>query len=75
MSLPPVDRAQLVATRRDLHQHPELGFEETRTATLAAERLKSLGYDVKPGVGKTGVVALRSGGNGRCVRAPRAVEK
>lgn len=67
ISLPPVDRAQLVATRRDLHQHPELGFEETRTATLAAERLKSLGYDVKSGVGKTGVVAVRRGGNGRCV--------
>jgi amidohydrolase len=67
MSLPPVDRAQLVATRRDLHQHPELGFEETRTSTLAAERLKSLGYDVKAGVGKTGVVAVRPGGDGRCV--------
>jgi amidohydrolase len=67
MSLPPVDRAQLVATRRDLHQHPELGFEETRTSTLVAERLKSLGYEVKSGVGKTGVVAVRPGGNGRCV--------
>jgi amidohydrolase len=70
MSLPPVDRAQLVATRRDLHQHPELGFEETRTSTLAAERLKSLGYDVKSGVGKTGVVAVRPGGPSdrpRCV--------
>ena len=70
MSLPPVDRAQLVATRRDLHQHPELGFEETRTATLAAERLKSLGYDVTSGVGKTGVVAVRPGGPSdrhRCV--------
>jgi amidohydrolase len=66
-SLPPIDRAGLVATRRDLHQHPELGFEETRTSTLAAERLKSLGYQVKAGVGKTGVVALRPGGNGRCV--------
>ncbi|HKC41905.1 MAG TPA: M20 family metallopeptidase [Gemmatimonadales bacterium] len=67
MILPPVDRAQLVATRRDLHQHPELGFEETRTSTLAAERLKSLGYEVKAGVGKTGVVAVRPGENGRCV--------
>src|SRR6267378_252458 len=69
MSLPPVDRVQLVATRRDLHQHPELGFEETRTATLAAGRLKTLGYEVKTGVGKTGVVAVRSGGGGggRCV--------
>jgi amidohydrolase len=68
-TLPPVDRTQLVATRRDLHQHPELGFEETRTATLAAERLRSLGYQVKAGVGKTGVVAVRQGGggDGRCV--------
>ena len=67
ISLPPIDRSGLVATRRDLHQHPELGFEETRTSTLAAERLKSLGYDVKSGVAKTGVVAVRPGGNGRCV--------
>ena len=65
--LPPVDRAQLVATRRDLHQHPELGFEETRTSTLAAERLRSLGYEVRSGVGKTGVVGTRAGANGRCV--------
>ena len=36
-SLPPIDRSALIATRRDLHQHPELGFEETRTATLVAE--------------------------------------
>ena len=66
-SLPPIDREGLVATRRDLHQHPELGFEETRTATLAAERLRSLGYQVKAGVGKTGVVAVRPGRDGRCV--------
>jgi amidohydrolase len=66
-TLPPVDRAQLVATRRDLHQHPELGFEESRTSTLAAARLKSLGYQVKTGVGKTGVVALQPGGSARCV--------
>ena len=44
-TLPPVDRTQLVATRRDLHQHPELGFDETRTATLAAERLRRLGHE------------------------------
>ncbi len=67
ISLPPIDRSGLVATRRDLHQHPELGFEETRTSTLAAERLRSLGYEVKSGVGKTGVVAVRAGGDGRCV--------
>ncbi|HXM37098.1 MAG TPA: amidohydrolase [Gemmatimonadales bacterium] len=67
-ALPPVDRAQLVATRRDLHAHPELGFEETRTATLAADRLRALGYAVTTGVGRTGVVALKAGGGGgHCV--------
>src|SRR5947209_12530423 len=65
-TLPPVDRATLIATRRDLHQHPELGFEERRTSALVAERLRALGYDVRTGVGKTGVVALK-GGTGRCV--------
>src|SRR5436305_11741139 len=70
MNLPPVDRAQLVATRRDLHQHPELGFEERRTSALVAERLERLGYAVRTGVGKTGVVGLRDGapsGATRCV--------
>src|SRR5437879_215128 len=70
MSLPPVDRAQLVATRRDLHQHPELGFEEQRTSGIVAERLERLGYAVRTGVGKTGVVGLRdgsSGGTAHCV--------
>src|SRR5207244_12710640 len=67
MSLPPADRAQLVATRRDLHQHPELGFEERRTGTLIAERLKALGYSVTTGVGRTGVVGLRDGARGSCV--------
>ena len=65
--LPPIDRAALVATRRDLHQHPELGFEERRTATLVAERLKALGYSVRTGVGRTGVVGLRDGATGSCV--------
>jgi amidohydrolase len=67
-ALPAVDRDTLIATRRDIHQHPELGFEETRTAALAAERLRALGYDVKTGVGKTGVVAVSNGrSGGRCV--------
>ncbi|HET7790874.1 MAG TPA: M20 family metallopeptidase [Gemmatimonadales bacterium] len=64
-TVPPVDRDSLVATRRDLHQHPELGFQETRTSTLVAERLASLGYGVKSGVGRTGVVGVK--GKGRCV--------
>src|SRR5690242_1577023 len=72
MSLPPVDRAELVATRRDLHQHPELGFEEQRTSALVAARLKALGYTVTTGVARTGVVGLRDGtpiggAAGRCV--------
>jgi amidohydrolase len=69
MTLPPIDRLGLVATRRDLHQHPELGFEERRTSALVAERLGRLGYTVRSGVGKTGVVAVRDGGpaGGRCV--------
>src|SRR2546427_5572444 len=70
MTIPPVDRAALVATRRDLHQHPELGFEERRTGALVAERLQQLGYTVRTGVGKTGVLAQRDGapkGANRCV--------
>ena len=59
--LPAVDRDALVATRRDLHQHPELGFEERRTSALVAERLGQLGYAVRTGIGRTGVVALRAG--------------
>ncbi len=53
--------AELVATRRDLHAHPELGFAERRTAALVAERLAALGYEVKTGVGRTGVVGVLRG--------------
>jgi len=45
------------AWRRDFHMHPELGFQETRTAARVAEILRGLGYRVRTGVGKTGVVA------------------
>ncbi|HEY66346.1 MAG TPA: amidohydrolase [Caldilineae bacterium] len=54
-------RDQLIAWRRDLHRHPELAFEERRTAGLVAEHLKSLGLDVRTGVGKTGVIGLLEG--------------
>ena len=57
--LAPVDRAALITTRRDIHQYPELGFEETRTAALISERLRGLGLTVATGVGKTGVVGLK----------------
>jgi amidohydrolase len=50
------------ALRRDLHRHPELGFQEVRTASLVAQELGRLGLEVRPGVGKTGVVALLEGG-------------
>jgi amidohydrolase len=71
VSLPPVDKASLITTRRDIHQHPELGFEETRTAALIADRLRAFNYQVTAGVGRTGVVALKKNeghdGGGRCV--------
>ncbi len=50
--------AQLVAWRRDFHMHPELGFQELRTAGIVAAHLQSLGLEVSTGIGKTGVVAL-----------------
>ncbi len=66
MNLPTVDEASLVRDRRDLHAHPELGFQETRTSLLVAERLETLGYDVRPEVAQTGVVGVKGNG-GRCV--------
>ena len=52
---------QLVAWRRDLHKHPELGFKETRTSALAAEVLTNLGYQVHTGIAHTGVVGVLDG--------------
>ena len=54
--------ARVVAWRRDLHAHPELGFAETRTAAMVAEHLRALGLEVRTGVGKTGVVGILRGG-------------
>ncbi|MGH7471402.1 MAG: M20 metallopeptidase family protein [Longimicrobiales bacterium] len=48
---------QLVALRRDLHRHPELSFQELRTAGLVAEQLRASGWRVRTGVGRTGLVA------------------
>ncbi len=61
---------QLVAWRRDFHMHPELGFQEVRTASCIAEVLGALGYRVRTGVGRTGVVAER--GTGHPIVAIRA---
>jgi len=64
---------QVIAWRRDLHQNPELGFAETRTAAFVAERLRALGMEVRTEVGKTGVVGiLRGDGGGSRVVALRA---
>ena len=49
---------------RDVHSHPELSMEETRTAGLAADRLRSAGFDVTEAVGRTGVVGLLRNGDG-----------
>jgi len=61
---------QLIAWRREFHIHPELGFEETRTAARVAEILEPLGYRIRTGVGRTGVVAER--GEGHPIVAIRA---
>ena len=51
----------LVAMRRDLHEHPELAFEEIRTSTIVAQRLRALGLEVQTNIAKTGVVGLLRG--------------
>jgi amidohydrolase len=61
---------QLSAWRRDFHMHPELGFQETRTAAKVAEILEQLGCRVRRGVGRTGVVAEL--GSGKPMVAIRA---
>jgi IAA-amino acid hydrolase len=53
----------LVAMRRDLHRHPELSFREHRTAGVAARAVEALGYRVREGVGRTGVVAELGAGS------------
>jgi len=64
-----VDRAwsDLDALYVDLHSHPELGFQENRTAALLAQRMRKLGFVVTEHVGKTGVVAVYRNGAGPVV--------
>ncbi|QPC85015.1 amidohydrolase [Phototrophicus methaneseepsis] len=54
----------MVAWRRDIHMHPELGFEEKRTANLVVQNLREMGIEAEVGVGRTGVVARIGDGNG-----------
>ena len=53
---------KLIAWRRDIHQHPELGDQEKRTAALVAEHLRGLGLEVRTDVARTGVVGILKGG-------------
>src|SRR6186997_1163164 len=53
--------SKCIAWRRDIHEHPELGNNEHRTAKLIADHLRSLGIEVKEGIGKTGVVGILRG--------------
>lgn len=57
----------LEAFYKDVHSHPELSMQETRTAGLAADRLRAAGYEVTTGIGKTGVVGLLRNGDGPTV--------
>ncbi|MER2249600.1 M20 aminoacylase family protein [Methylorubrum podarium] len=52
---------ELTALRRDLHAHPEIGFEEVRTSGIVAEQLEKFGIEVHRGLGKTGVVGVLRG--------------
>ncbi|HKP76769.1 MAG TPA: amidohydrolase, partial [Longimicrobiaceae bacterium] len=54
----------LIRTRRDLHRHPELAFQEHRTAGIVADRLRAAGYEVRTGIAETGVVGTLRGGAG-----------
>jgi len=60
--------ADLTATRRDIHAHPELGFQEHRTSDLVAQQLQSWGIEVHRGIAGTGLVGvLRNGSSGRSI--------
>jgi amidohydrolase len=61
------DSERLVTIYKDLHENPELGFMETRTAGIVAKELKALGYKVFTGIGKTGVVGILENGAGPTV--------
>src|SRR4051812_34083795 len=57
---------EMTAWRRDIHAHPELGFEEQRTSEVVAQKLQSFGIEVHRGIGRTGVVGvLKSGASAR----------
>jgi amidohydrolase len=71
--MPPLDAVtayhdEMTRWRRDIHAHPELGFEETRTSDLVAQQLEAFGIEVTRGIGKTGLVGrLRAGNSPRSI--------
>ena len=64
--------SSVIAVRRDIHEHPELGNREVRTAKLVADKLRALGIEVKTGVAHTGVIGVLKGGKLGKVVALRA---
>lgn len=64
--------ARVIATRRDIHEHPELGNREFRTSKLVADRLQELGIETRTGIAHTGVVGVLRGGKPGRVVALRA---
>ena len=61
------DSSRLVEIFKDLHQNPELGFMKVRTSGIVAKELKTLGYEVITGIGKTGVAGILKNGDGPVV--------
>lgn len=57
-------KEEMIRLRRDIHQHPELGFQEFRTAALVADTLTEIGIQVKTGIGRTGVIGEIGSGDG-----------
>jgi amidohydrolase len=55
---------ELIEIRRDLHRHPELSFQEVRTAEIASREMEALGFSVRTGIGRTGVIAELHNGEG-----------
>jgi amidohydrolase len=64
--------SRVIEWRRDIHKNPELSFQETRTAALVAQHLRTLGLEVRTGVGGNGVVGILRGGRPGRVVALRA---
>src|SRR3546814_17171355 len=58
------DLDEIVALRRDIHAHPELAYDEHRTAALVAERLRAWGIETHTGIGRTGVGGVLQAGTG-----------